>query len=246
MRVRKFWGETLTMATGAAFATVKGIPPGMNALMVEVPSTTIENISVGLCPKIRQVKFYDATDGSYTDLTAALTDRNTATTSGTSLNSMTSSDILYVNLAFSTRGLAVDVGTPNDQNHALTGTYWNGTAWAALAALSDGTNAGAGTLAQDGLITWTLPTAHIANSPVEGFITGHWIKLVVAGTLKSTTTILELTGLIANATNDYGLIRSNNGTAPPYFFRLGMDVGGIEVKSTSLTSAMNLTWMLTD
>ncbi len=246
MKVRKLFGETLTLATGAAFATVKGVPPGMNALMVEIPSATIENIFLGLCPKILQVKFYDQTAGDYTDLTAALTDRNTSTTSGTCLNSMTSSDILYVCYALPTRGMAVDVGTPNDQNQAMTGTYWNGSAWASLGTFTDGTNAGAGTLAQDGLITWALPTNWQTSIPVDGFVSGFWAKFVVAGTLKATTTVLELTALIANATNDYGLIRSNNGTAPPYFFRFIKDTGGIEMKSTSLTSACNLTWMSTD
>lgn len=244
MRVRKFWGETLTLAAAPAFATVKGVPPGMTALMVEVPhGTTFENISLGLCPKIKSVIKYVAATGINYNYSQELTDRALV---DVTFNALTSSDIVYVCFANPTRGLAVDVHNANANDRAMTGTYWNGSAWTALGTFTDGTNAGAGTLAQDGLITWVVPTDWRPNSPFTGAVTGFWVKLVVAGTLSASVSLYELTALVANTTNDYGLLQSNNRTLPPYFLRLLGDVGGIEMKSTSLTTACNLTWMATD
>lgn len=56
-------------------------------------------------------------------------------------------------------GMAVDMDASavNAAATSITMKYWNGTSWAALANVTDGTSSGGKTLDHDGLITWDLP-----------------------------------------------------------------------------------------
>lgn len=249
-RMRRIRGETVTLAATIGFNQVRGIPPGCNHLQIHCPSATLENIEVGFGPKIKRIWFYDdsATD-KFADLTQNLIDRNTSTGSGNSLNSMQTADFLYIGCARRFRGVSLDVTNTNGNAATATWEYWNGSAWTDITA-TDGTASGGATLAQDGLVTWTVPTDWVSNA-VNGQ-TLYWARLKVSAALDATVSIVEVTALmntVLNSANtdaegyDTAKIRSNNDTLPPFCFPFDMEeFGGVELKSASITSAANLNW----
>jgi hypothetical protein len=65
---------------------------------------------------------------------------------------------LYIGSHMLIRGIRVVMSANVNSNASvLTGNFWNGTNWTALAGFSDGTSAAGATFAQSGDITWTVP-----------------------------------------------------------------------------------------
>lgn len=89
------------------------------------------------------------------------------------------------------KGFKIYVGTANASTATVTGTTWDGSSWAALAALSDGTASSGKTLAQTGSITFTdtVGTAKIKWLDDTMF---YFYTLVFAG-VDPTTTISYVT-----------------------------------------------------
>ena len=244
----------------------------MNALEVDVPSATLEDILLAFGPRIERIVFYDQSgvlqsDKRFFDRTAELTDRNTATDSGTLLSGMTALDALYICLSRSARGIGLDVGNLNAVVAALTVDYYDvARNWTSLSA-TDGTQTGGNTtLGEDGLVTWTVPNparwvAQRLNDsagpalglPASMKAHGVWIRLTVNATLTSPTSINEISAL-ANINVDTVTarsegearirIQSNNRGRDPHRFRIDRSqYGSMELTSTSITSAANLSWM---
>ena len=253
MKIRAFRGETVTLATTVAFPQTKGIPPGMNNLQVHAPSATLENISLILTPKIVKLWYYDdSATTKYVDLTSALTDRNTSTGTGSSLNSFATADFIYFGCDNRFRGLSVDVTNTNGTASAATVEYWNGTAWTSIT-VTDTTESPGGTpLGQDGLLSWTVPTDWVRTSVNSEPRTLYWVRYKVSVALDATVSIVEVSTLANTVLNsadtnaegyDYILLRSNNDTLIPFWFNFDSDkFGGVELKSASITSTANLTW----
>lgn len=253
-KILRHRGEAVTLAaTGSiGFAQTRGIPPGMNLVEIEVPSSTKENILVALAPKIVKVWFYDASATSYTDLTGVLTDRNTSTTTGSSMNEMQTADFLYVGCASRYRGISVDVANTNSLGTAtLPTTYYNGSAWTTITP-TDGTFSTM-TLTQDGLITWTVPTDWVKTTVNSEPQSLYWTRYAVSAALADTTVSIAELVTLANLTLNSGntdaegfdriYMQSNAQSLPPYCFRFDPEVfGGIELTSTSITSAANVNW----
>lgn len=247
--ITKHRGETVTLAATVVFAGCRVAPEWANAVEVSAPSATLENISVALSPRLLKVFHYDASANEYKDLTAPLMDRNTSKLA--TLNAFATADYLYVGCAERFRGIAVDVTTVNAVAATTTTaerSQANGS-WVALG-ITDGTDTGA-VLAQDGLITWTVP-AGWQRSVVNG-IEAYWVRFAVDVALTPIVTldqIQPLLNLVVNANNDSAegnapvLIRSNNSTQAPY--RIDFDksrFGGIELSSASITSDANINWL---
>lgn len=262
MKVLRYRGETLTLAATVTTAQVLGAPPEMNMVEVEVPSTTKENISLLFCPKLYRVVFYDASAAAgsqYIDLTSNLVDRNTSTSTGTTLDAWATGDALYVGVELVRfRGLNVDAGNLHTGDASvMTGKFWNGSAWT-NATISDGTLSGGKTLAQDGLITWTVPTTWVARTlPLDSpkiTIPCYWMQFTVSVALDADISLVQLTAMANTTLNsatadaegiDYVLLQSNAQSLPPYRYYYDPErVGGIEMKSTSITSAANVNWYL--
>lgn len=264
--IKRYRGEQLTLATTVGFAQVRTFPPGMNVLDIDpFHATTVEALLVAFGPRVLSVTFFDATNSSYFDMTAKLTDRNEATSplagSGGALNAMTSSDFIYVCLHHSARGLSVNVQGANAVASTLTGSYLdeNG-AWVTLG-VTDGTTSGGATFATDGLITWTVPAPERWVSRVlpDGVGTvgmkklkGHWLRLSTSATFTNPTSITAVAGL-PNLTVDSVTVRSegqaavrvmsHNAARPMDRFYLDTDrYGSLEIASTSLTTAIDLNW----
>jgi len=259
--IKKFRGETLTLATSVAFATVRGVPPGMNALAIEVPSATLENIAVGFGPKIEKVYFYDRSDNQFHDITKPVTDRNTSTLGhvGGLVTGIAPGvgDALFVGCKTRFRGLAIDMTTVNAVVAAATWAHPTSPneafddAWTSIAH-TDGTETGGNTtLGQDGLVTWTAVPTNWVQSEVNGEKL-FWARFTGAATLTTLVTIDQISALFNNVVNSVdsdaeGLavvnIRSQNTTKEPYWFYFNSgDVGSVEMSSASITSAANLNW----
>lgn len=109
------------------------------------------------------------------------------------------------------RGLAVVMsGSVNAVVSTLTVEFWNGSAWTAVAGKSDGTAAGGATLAQNGNITFTVPTtwsadyfANVVQTPFaaqpaqrgaafpHSVRKNYWLRLTVSAALTASTTIAQ-------------------------------------------------------
>lgn len=261
--MKRYRGEQLTLATTTAFAQVKGIPPFMNKLEIEpFHATTVEVLQVAFGPRVEKIIFYDASAARYIDITDVMLDRNSATTSGALLSGMTASDLLYVCLARSARGLCIDVVDANAVVATATWTYLDIEGNFVSLSATDGTASGGATLAQDGLVTWTVPNkdrwkprdlvALSPEMPTAMAQRGYWLRLAVSATLTAPTTIASLYGL-ANVTVDSATVLSegedevrimtHNAARPRDCFELDLSrYSSVELASASLTSAINLNW----
>lgn len=265
-KITKFRGETITLATSVGYNQVKGIPAWANAVEISAPSATLENVSVAFGPKIVAVYFYDASrsDGErFVDITKEMIDRNTSTDTGGLLNSMTSSDLIYVGFNAMAGGLAVDVVATNNNAAVLTASRSTGAkdspTWTATT-ITDNTSASSNTLNQDGAITWVVATnaanwrpVHVDLNRGEKSPQAYFMRFATDNTLDSSVSFAEMAALAnttLNAVNgteegfDYLLLRTNNSVVPPRRFVFDRDrFGAIEMKSASITSAANVDWL---
>lgn len=269
-RFYPYRGDAVTLATTVAFGTVRGKPPWANAVAIEAPSATAEIITVAFVPKIQHVFIYDASLAAaarWQDFTKALTDRNTSTDSRNALNEFQTGDRIYVGCRRQFRGLAIDVVNTNSAGTATMvpeyPTQPTGV-WTDLS-ITDGTFS-TRTLAQDGLATWTVPTAGWKKGTLaaltEGLTEGSppanvpvteplfWARLRVSAALTDTSvSIAEIVALLNTTINGltpdvegFDVVRIGSGNKQPYLFPLHEDIGGVELVSTSLTSVAAVNW----
>lgn len=153
-------GGTALSAT-AAYAYL----PDRTARVALIPRnfSTAVVARFGWCPYLRFLKTADllatvtdysvnAQDGLGTDVTLS------------SFPAAADGGYLLVGSHIPFRGVRIDV----DATHAgaasvLTVEYWNGSAWVDITA-TDGTTSGGKTFAQDGNVTWTVPSAWVRRS----------------------------------------------------------------------------------
>jgi hypothetical protein len=108
---------------------------------------------------------------------------------------MAPEDYLYVGCVSKFRDLEI---TPHNDYHnsnpaVLNGSYWNGTSWAPVSGLSDGTAEPAGApFGKRGLISWNVPDDWVPNRPLGSLYPyGYWIRLSVSAALTPKTFISE-------------------------------------------------------
>lgn len=221
---RKLVGDTLTMSANA-----KGLlrPAGARA----VHFVTGTACTIQLCPILRQAFTYIGT--TYTDATANLKDRDTTTV--LSMNDWATTSILYLGCDEVFRGVYIDVGNTNTENATIDAEYWNGTAWTDLTE-TDNTNGGAGSLAQDGDITWTMPT-NWAVTTVNSSASMFWVRFKWSITLDPSVTIRDL--ILLNQDTSAGSFASG------VVHELGLSnkVAGIEAIETG-GATLTVAWLL--
>lgn len=83
-----------------------------------------------------------------------------------SLGALSDGDYVLVGSHIPFGGVYVDVDGANSNDSVLTVHYWNGTAWTDISA-TDGTASSGKSLAADGVITWTVPSAWVPNTLVK-------------------------------------------------------------------------------
>lgn len=154
-------GETLSLTNALASLGIPGIETKQAILYA--PSV---DFRLHINPAIRRAYFYDhsaANNARFTDLTRVLTDR-TATGTGTTLDSLQTTDSLFICFSDVVGGMYVDMtASVNASASLITGNYWNGTAWTD-SSVTDATVASSGkSLGQDGSITFTAPTTWLRS-----------------------------------------------------------------------------------
>jgi len=116
-------------------------------------------IKFAFCPYLVILKAdsADGLGGHLQDNSDVAQDGSTATS--VNLSSFTSGRALYVGSAIPFRGAHIDVdGANSTGSTVITTSYWNGAEWVDTSD-TDGTISGGISLAQDGAITWTVPSA---------------------------------------------------------------------------------------
>jgi len=76
-----------------------------------------------------------------------------------SLGTLANGDFLLVGSHLPFRGVRIDVDGANANASLLTVNYWNGSAWAAITETDGTETGGTTTMAVDGTVSWTIPTA---------------------------------------------------------------------------------------
>lgn len=150
---------------GSALSTtakVIGFPGGTSHVSLYARNFTTAVVArVALNPYLLLLKSVDKLQ-SATDYSSAA-QKNPVTTGAdlSALSTLASGAAFYVGSHVPFRGIAIDMlaGSVNTNASVLTIEYWNGSAWAAVASPTDGTASGGATLAVDGNITFTVPTA---------------------------------------------------------------------------------------
>ena len=115
-------------------------------------------VKYAFCPYLIILKAdsADGLGGHLEDNTQVAQDGSTATS--VTLSSLAAGRALYVGSAIPFRGAHVDVdGANSTGSTVITVSYWNGSAWVDTSD-TDGTISGGISLAQDGAITWTVPS----------------------------------------------------------------------------------------
>lgn len=170
-------------------------------------------------PYLRILKTTDGLSTAPTDLSVNAQDGDTGTDVVlSSLPTAANGGYLYVGAIRPFAGLDVDMeaGTVNGTASVLSGYYWNGTAWA-NASITDGTASGGATFAQDGDITWSVPSAWKKTSLMEAGDTRqgypwlgtplYWMRFQVSAALDSSTEAENIFP-IAPSTEYYELIEN--------------------------------------
>lgn len=181
-----------------------------------------------------------ATDANITDYSTNAQDGSTSTdVTLSSLATLFNGGSVYVGAAVPFGGVVVDVDAANGTTSVLTVEYWNGSAWVTTSA-TDGSASGGATLAQDGSITWTVPSAWAAGTLNE--ITGKnlfselmrenffWTRWTVSAALDSSTTLNSMGAI--NRDTTYGELVSGQAFEQSCY----VGTGGIS-SVTALTDA---------
>lgn len=149
--------------------------------------------------------FFTYDNSTYNDLTIGvsaedISSANTATYA--ELDSLTTGSD-YVVVGFSDRISALDVvmgGTAvnTTADCQLTVSYWNGSSWTAVSALSDGTVTGTSSLAQSGTISWGPPEAENEfTTTIAGGVQLYYYKLAWSQTLSADVKVDYVGGIPA-------------------------------------------------
>lgn len=242
-------GETLSLSSTLASL---GIPPGFHQALVYVPST---DFRMHINPALLGAYFYDASaaEGSrWVNLLAELSDRDTATGTGSSMNSMTTSDFVYLGFSAPISGVRFTIGNANAVASTPAAAFTaGGTTWTTLTISTDGTDSGGATFAVTGTMSWTTPTTWVdtnlalavdqsGEAAKAPSFKAHWIRFSVSATQTNPTSVTEVWSINRDTLRGY--------------FRLGQEyplsfdrrvTGAIELVLASGTDTAEITWVRT-
>jgi len=168
-------------------------------------------VKYAFCPYLIVLKAdsADGLGGHLQDYSQVAQDGSTSTT--VNLDAFTAGRALYVGSAIPFRGAHVDRDTANAVGSTvITVSYWNGSEWVDTGD-TDGSISGGISLAQDGAITWTVPSAwqsstlkKLAAGAGETLdssgqkwsdITMYWTKWTWSHTLTAGTDLFHILGI---------------------------------------------------
>ncbi len=160
------------------------------------PLANIGGVEAGWPSVAMAFLYYDASEELYRDFSTEVADGSESDIMSawlcldedeTSPIPMTSSDKLYIAGARQYSAVLISPHRIKNNRNASTMTvkYFNGTAMVALDVL-DGTAAGSNTLAQQGLVSFTIPPDWHMCSIREGDVSGYYLEITVSATLTLT------------------------------------------------------------
>lgn len=209
------------------------IPFPDNTAYLEMVATTFATAvvaKVALNPYLVILKTVDGLATRPTDYSDAGQDGATATlVTLSSLDTLANGDFLLVGSHVPFRGVRIINVAPNGNTATLAVAYWNGTAWASTSP-TDGTASGGDTMAQNGDVTWTVPTAWTAaligslgyTAPqMYPQVPLYWTRWSVSAALDSSVTLSSFLAL--NRTTTYAELIASQLWAQ----RVRKGVGGI-------------------
>lgn len=95
----------------------------------------------------------------------------------------------YLGSILPIKGFKATVNTANTQTSTMEVSYWNGSGWAAVSSLVDGTSTGGKSLAQTGTVTFTSTVSTSKLREIEKSV-AHWYRIIVSGAAASFTAVL--------------------------------------------------------
>jgi hypothetical protein len=162
---------------------------------------------LALCPWLSILKTSDgfAAAANATDYSDAAQDGDTSSDVVlSSIDTLANGDSLWLGSHLPFSGLTLDVDAANGNASVLAAHYWNGTAQTTLTP-TDNTASGGASIAQDGTITWTVPTDWVPaklRSLVSATVplpyaeeTLYWARLSWSAALDSSTTLNSILAL---------------------------------------------------
>lgn len=137
--------------------------------------------------------------GSFTDLTSAATNATDADVAYRV--SEVINDAIYIGYSTKFGGLSIDrAGCTNGVGGVISWQYWNGTAWASLPNLRDGTSNFTATLADRHAVGWTVPN-NWATTTVNSQ-SKYWVRARIATVFSTNPTISQIF-VITKKANEY-------------------------------------------
>ena len=187
--------------------------------------------------------------GPLSDYSAIAQDGSTATS--VDLSSLAAGRNVYVGSAIPFRGVHIDVDTTNSTGSTvITVSYWNGSEWVDTSD-TDGTISGGISLAQDGAVTWTVPSAWQSASlvKIDGSVNSslhwrdvsmYWTKWTWSHAMDSTVTLDHMLGI--NESTAYAEVPASLGTGMRIHHGFGSNgIAGIETLTNAGTGNMLVT-----
>lgn len=124
------------------------------------------------------------------------------------IGAMTASDKLYFNFAYPISAIYIDTGsTPNTVAATLALKYWNGSAFAAMSNVADGTSTDSQTIAQSGWVTVSRPTDEQPTMFLSSQYYSYWYELTVNATLTADM-VISVEGMPYNDITEFGTFHS--------------------------------------
>lgn len=153
-------GSTSTGLSLTTTATLAPLPKNAKHLFLSphtfADSAVVARIAVN--PYLVVLKTTDALSAAPTEYSEAAQDGSTSTDVVlSSLGTAAQSDFLYVGAVRQFGGVYCDVDAANGTASVITVKYWDGNSWEDISD-TDGTASGGASLAQDGIISWTVPS----------------------------------------------------------------------------------------
>jgi hypothetical protein len=200
-----------------------------------------------LAPALLEVLYYDTSAGTYTSYWTEATDGGS--TGHVPLDAMATGDYLYLGFAEPVRGAYIDIGSNVNANAASLDIEYSSTAVGLGATLaftdvagdSDGTVSTGKTMAQDGVITWTVPSAWVRTTlgthAIPLYRKCYWIRFCPSAALSATVDVNQIIPVYKNTNYAYMM------PATSYVEQLNTARNGGFIMSGTNTKIVYITWL---
>ena len=232
-------GETKTIGTTATYLATK---KGFDGVIMFCDTAWRRALS----PALINVLYYDTSAGTYTSYLKEATDGGS--TGHVPLDAMATGDYLYLGFYEPVLGVYFDMGSNVNSNHVDPDFEFSSTAvgqgatlaWTDMGGDSDGTDS-TGTLAQDGVYTWTLPTTWVRTTlgthAIPLYQKCYWARFCPTGALSATVDVNQIIPVYKNSTYSY------QEASVSYVDQLNTAKTGGFVLYCGASKTLNVTWL---